>query len=194
MKYLIATCGITHSGKSTFGENIKLHRADLPVIDSDLIHSTMCQLIPQVKEVERTRTDISPKKPRLRHIILQETIKYFFRNNVSVVCTNGNTDQNARTILRNLAHDHDAQFILVYFNLPLSTIKKRINHSKRPLDILIKSKDFNEVLARQIETFEPPLPTEADIFYEVQDSEDADTVMRKILSATSCTYGAYMDK
>lgn len=181
MKYVIATSGITHSGKTTFGESIRTQRPNVPVLDSDLIYSSLTSLIPQIKVVERTRTNYGPENPRLRHILFQNVIRFFLQNDSSVVCTNGNTDQHARSVLRNLAHEYKAKFVLVYFNLPQVEIQRRIEETTRPLDIFTNCKSFEEVLGIQLQRFEPPITSEADIFYEVNLVHDIDRVREEIL-------------
>ena len=73
MKYLIATSGITHSGKTTFGESLKYKAPNLPIIDSDLIYTSLKSLILKIVAVEKGRTNITPENPRIRHIFLQDT-------------------------------------------------------------------------------------------------------------------------
>ena len=59
--------------KKTFGESLKYKAPNLPIIDSDLIYTSLKSLILKIVTVEKGITNITPENPRIRHIFLQDT-------------------------------------------------------------------------------------------------------------------------
>ncbi len=180
MKYLIATCGITHSGKTTFGKEIKSNIRSVPLLDSDEIYSLLNGIIPEIKETEKTRTIVNIDKPRLRHILFEEIIKFFLENHKSVICTNGNTKIDGRRKLRSIAEKHNAKFILIYFDFEKEVILDRIKNSSRGNDFLTNSNDYYEVFEKQSTNFEIPRPDEGDLFLRIRDQTEYKLVQSEI--------------
>ena len=113
---LYILCGLLFSGKTTLGKKIAdIKNAQMIAFDR-IWAKEKPRLAPDIDEVEEWRAVL-----KVAHARLRETLEA----NKSVVYDDVNQTRDQREVLRQIAKDVDASFVIVYLNTPLNIIRDR---------------------------------------------------------------------
>jgi shikimate kinase len=184
-KYIIATVGKTHSGKSTFGKKLKQALKNSVWIDNESIDLFLKEQFNSLYTNSDIRATKTAENPDLKMKINQVILKEALENNLNVILTNANMKKITRKLEEAHAIQNDAKFILVFLNYPNEVLKDRISKANKSTKVLNESSDFYDLLDRQNKLFEQPTDDEADYFLEVNKEEEVDDVIKKILQVVS---------
>lgn len=180
-KFIIATVGKTHSGKSTFGKFLSEKLENSVWIDNERIDLFLKGQFNKLYTDPKVRSEKSAENPDLKMKINQVILKDALENNFNVILTNANMKSYTRKLEEAQAIQNDAKFILVYLNYPDEELIVRIQTAGKPTEVLNESTSFIDLLEKQSKLFEEPTEDEADYFFEIQKVEEIDSVVKKIM-------------
>lgn len=179
-RFVIMTVGKTHSGKTTFAKSLEEEMPNSVVIDQDN-HAEFLQTNYQT---------LLPKQGHntIKYAITQTIVDYAVNetNSHLILC---NSNRNRKGRLKLLEHFKTKGFtsIIVNFDISDDELNDRIAKSQRSTNILRTVSSFKEVLIRQqneTNTDEVIEPTEceADHLFIIKNSDEAQSVIRKIIN------------
>lgn len=181
-RYVIMTVGKTHSGKTTFAKSLEKEMHNSVVIDQDN-HAEFLQ---------KHYQNILPKQGEnsIKYAITQTIFDYAVNETTChLILCNSNRNRVGRMKLLEHLKCKGFTTIIVSFNIPENVLKERVNRSQRSTTILRTVSTFEEVLIRQHnetnhgEIIEPT-EGEADYLYIINDADDVQSVIRKIVNFT----------
>lgn len=108
-------------------------------------------------------------------------IEYSLANQVSCIHTACNTYREQRKRILQIAKQNWATTIVVFFDIPLETIRQRIANEISHKDQSLYKHWFEGNLEWMLDVFETPSPDEADYFFHITDNEQWNDVLEKIL-------------
>ncbi len=176
---MIAMCGKTHSGKTTFGKKLLPLLPKTVLIDHDVVAGFLNKEFHEIHNDSDILSSRTPTNPDLRLLIPQLIYDYSLRNGYNTILTASHSRREIRRQQKDIAKKHDAIFILIFFNLPISVLENRIQSTNRSTSVL-HTRNFAEELTRQHSFFEDAAPDEADYFYEITNDQDAEQVENKL--------------
>ena len=182
-RLVVMTVGKTHSGKTTFARSLEKEIDNSVVIDQDN-HAEFLQ---------RNYQTLVPTQGAnvIKYAITQTILDYAVNETTGhlILC---NSNRNRFGRLKLLEHLHSKGFttIIVNFNIPEQVLRDRVNNSRRTTTILRTVPTFKEVLTRQDnETNQgdviEPREGEADHLFTIQDADDVQSVIQKIVNLLS---------
>ena len=179
-RFVIITVGKTHSGKTTFAKSLEQQLDNSLVIDQDnhaeFINTYYKTLLPK-------------EGPNIiKYAVSQTIVEYAInRTDFHLILCNANRGRKARLDL--LAHFHTKGFIsiLVNFDVPNHVLQARVANSQRSKTIFRSASSFEEVLIRQQAESQKgdvtaPIEGEADHFFVIKNTDDAQSVTREIVN------------
>jgi len=172
---VIAMCGKTHSGKTFFGKKIARLVPKNVIIDHDVVAAFLKREFNNIHTDPKIQATRTPTNPDMRLLIPQLIYDYSLRNGYNVIITAAHTRKEIRRQQREIAKKYGAIFVLVFLNLPNKTLEKRVNHSTKSTNVLLRP-NFKIELKKQHTYFENPSPEEADFFFEVKTNTDLKNV------------------
>lgn len=179
-KYIIMLVGYTHSGKTTFAKNFIKNNKDFTMIDNDEIASFLNKTYPLVVHSNYNKIKRNFKEPNLKFLISTEIFKFSLKANLNIIHASGNLGKDARLLVTNNAKKFGYKLITVYFNLPRDILLNRIKNSKKPKDCFKLSKNWDQVFEKQELYAELPPSKKNTIYYEIQDKEDYQKVLKEL--------------
>ncbi len=178
-KFLIMMIGPTHSGKTTLGHAINNRLDDAAVVvEGD-------DLVALLKKKYHTLHGIPSKgvnEPTLKYLLFEQITKFALRNSRVVILSNSNGNKFQRDRIIKIAKKAKAKIIQVYFLLPEQVLRKRIVGAKKSKVVLTASKNFGQVLTRQLKnTLDRPKKAESKWLFTVRKPNDVKYIQEKIL-------------
>ena len=159
MKTLYLMCGMPFSGKTTLGKAISKY-LDIPYISLDEINEARGLFggegIP-VEEWEKT------------HLIAREQTAKLIEKDFNIIIDDTNCFRWLRDRFRNFASQHGYQTVVIFLDLPLSEIWRRIENNDHTL---ARHKVKKSIIKEMVQTFEPPQDDEVAIIYTVKQPID----------------------
>lgn len=182
-RLVIMTVGKTHSGKTTFAKQLEQQLHNSIVIDQDnhaeFIHTHYKNLLPK-------------QGPNvIKHAITQSIVDYAIENSdAHIILCNANRDLTNRLHVLKQFGEKGFKSIIVYFDLPYSTLYTRVLNSQRSKTIFRSASNFEEVLQRQHNESDrgdciAPTSAEADLLYVIKNSDDVEAIIQSIISESS---------
>lgn len=178
---VVMAVGKTHSGKSTFAQNLAQKLPNFLILNSDPIELFLKKNYPSFYGFDTTPTD-NYSHQELRASILRTVLLFGLANGLDCILANANLTRETRRRTMKVARKARAKVVIVYFNLLTDTLSDRIRVAKKSKSVLTESKDFEILLKKQTRLFEPPIPDESDYFIEINETTDTSKVIEKIKS------------
>lgn len=178
----VITVGRTHSGKSTFAEELAKNLPDPFILNSDPIELFLKSNYPQFYRLNNKPID-NYGHQELRSSVFRVILRFALANGFNIILANANltrvTRKKSIKIIR-ARKTKVIKVILVYFNLTLDTLLKRIKIAGKNKNVLTESKNFEALLEKQARIIEIPTPEEGDYFFEINELIDVPGIIRKI--------------
>ena len=177
------TVGKTHSGKTTFGWELKKKIKHCCLIDSDRIAEFLKDnyLDLYASEYNKQTNELS-QWFYLKKAVFQSVYTHWVQSELPVILTNANSTQAIRKEACSIAHQAGRKVIMIYFNRPEETLLQRIDGTQRSKKCLTKSVDFKDLLLkRQRNCFEAANKKESDIFFEITSDSTWKTTQKAII-------------
>ncbi|WP_236823283.1 ATP-binding protein [Bhargavaea massiliensis] len=175
MRLAIMTVGKTHSGKTTFANQLSEALADSVVIDQDLQAEFLNRHYPPLLPAQGPNT--------LKYALTQTLVEHAVRQTgLHLIISNSNLGREARLEWLDYYRKHGFTTVLVFFNIPEDHLRIRIRESGRSTKIFRVSLTFDELLDRQKAAFPVAAPSEdeAEHLFTVRLPDDAESVIRRI--------------
>ena len=157
MKTLYLMCGMPFSGKTTLGKSIAGY-LDVPYISLDEINEARGLFggdgIP-VEEWEKTH-----------FLAMQQTAK-LIKSEVDIILDDTNCFRWLRDRFKNFASQHGYQTVVIFLDIPLATIKKRMEQNTITQ---VRHNVRRDIVEEMTKTFEPPQSDEKVIKYRANQS------------------------
>ncbi|SFJ69259.1 Predicted kinase [Halobacillus dabanensis] len=173
-RFLIMTVGKTHSGKTTFAEDLERKLPDSVVVDQDRHAEFLAAYYPRLLPTDG---------PNLIKYRLAETIiEYALHESAQhLIMANANLNPENRRKLLRYHSNNGLESILVHFDIADSILEKRIAKSKRNLNILRTASTFSEVLKRQQRDADEAGSKEADHYFVIKNPAEVPRIVRSIV-------------
>ena len=152
MKTLYLMCGMPFSGKTTLGKSIAKY-LDSPYISLDEINEARGLYGGDgilVKEWEKT------------HFLAMEQLRSLVQSQQDIVVDDTSCFRWLRERFGNFVKQYDYQMIIVFLDISLSIIRKRIEQNEQTQ---ARQGVKQEIIEQMAKTFEPPQPDEKAIEY-----------------------------
>lgn len=177
-RLLIMTIGKTHSGKTTFAQNLAKAMPNTAVVDQD-------------NQAEFLLTHYQALLPKhgpnhIKYALSRTLIEHAAeKTDCHLVLCNSNREEKSRQELLSYFKQKGFTCILVSFELPDALLWERVSTSTRSRNILRAASSFTEVLERQgKENVEKPKASEADHLFVIRSEMDTESVIQEILFAS----------
>lgn len=178
-RLLVMTVGKTHSGKTTFAQNLAKALPNAAVIDQDN----------QAEFLQAYYQGLLPKDGpnRLKTALSRTIIEYAAdETDCHLVLCNANRGEKSRRELLSFFQRKGFTCLLVSFDMPEALLQERVSATTRSISVLRSAVSFSEVLARQgMEDVQKPDASEADHLFIVRSEADVEPVIREILLVSS---------
>jgi len=188
MKYTIITIGKTHSGKTTFGKDIKQRFSDIIFFDADILGDFFKIHYPWMynQELLPLNEEGMTAGKSLEIVTRLEILEKASQTKYPLLISASHASSETRKTMLELAHTYNRNLILVFFNYSEEFLLERIKNSGRDRVSLTESKTYeNLLLNKQKQIFETPTADEADIFFEITDNESLECTKQQILNLIS---------
>lgn len=179
-RLLVMTVGKTHSGKSTFAQNLAKVLPNAAVIDQDnqaeFLHAHYHVLLPK------------DGPNRIKTALSRTIIEYAAdETDCHLILCNANREEKSRRELLSFFRRKGFTCLLVSFDMPESLLQERVSSTTRSISVLRSAASFSEVLVRQgMEDVQKPDASEADHLFVIRSEADVEPAIREILRAASC--------
>lgn len=177
---VVAMCGKTHTGKTTFGKKISRFIPKHVLIDHDIVASFLNKEFYELHNDPGILATRTPTNPDLRLLIPQLIYRYSLENGYNIILTASHSRREIRRQQRDIAKKHNAVFILIFFKLSDEALLNRVKETTRSTDVLTVP-NFEDELKRQNGFFEDASPDEADYFFEIKNDRDLATVENQLM-------------
>lgn len=167
MNYTLLTIGKTHTGKSTFANELLKEIQNGVILETDLIALFLRANYPKLHALDVDHKG-SFSSPSLKFLLFRTVLSFALEQNVNIIMSNSNMYQNGRKDVLSIIKQYSTKSIGLYFNYPEEIILERVKVSKRDTSVLSVSKDFEELVVNQRTRFQPPNETDFDYFFEVK--------------------------
>ena len=174
------TIGRTHSGKTTFAEDLKKTLKGSVVIQTDPIAEFLAQNFPK-KMYKDKEYNGKFEKPTLKLSIYKTIIHHAMMiNQKTLIFANSNLYKKFRKEHIDWFREEGYKVIGVFLNYPASVLKKRVRDSGRD-NSLLKTNDFEKLVDMQRKILEKPKEDEFDLFFEIKSDEELEKMKKKII-------------
>lgn len=178
--------GKTHTGKSTFARRLAKEIPKTVVLETDPITIFLRENWPNLQLHENVNPYSKIPVSTLRLRILIELLGTALKQSFNVVLANANLQKYTRTDLLKVAKKYPGyKTVLIFINLPDQVILSRVESAKKDARVLLVSKDFSEVLAKQNTVIQRPDASEADYFFEINDGSKEIDIIKKVKKLVS---------
>ncbi|GIP14947.1 CRISPR-associated endoribonuclease Cas2 [Paenibacillus montaniterrae] len=178
-RFMIMTVGKTHSGKTTFANQLEAELRHAVVIDQD----NHAEFINKHYVKLRPTAGANTLKFAVTNAIVEYAVQ---QSHVHIILSNSNLSKHGRSNMLRYFHDHGFVRIIVYFDLPIELLKERVEHSQRTKEIFRSASSFLEVLERQERMgLDEPAENEADHLFVMKSPNEAADIIDQI-KALAC--------
>ncbi len=173
-RLMVMTVGKTHSGKTTFANELELNLQQAVVIDQD----NHAEFINNYYKKLRPKDGLNTLKFTITKTIVEYATNYC---NYHLILCNSNLYKPARTELLCYFREKGFICIIVFFDLPTEILKERVEKTQRSKTIFRSASSFIEVLERQ-ENLKRDEPTkdEVDYLFVINNSDEIAEVIEQI--------------
>ncbi len=178
-RIVVVTVGKTHSGKTTFANQLESLLKHTIIIDQDNHAQFINTYYKSLRPKEGPNT--------LKYAVSQTIVDYAVnQTDYHLVLCNSNLTRNGRMDLLDYFRRKGFITILVYFDIPNDVLHLRIKESQRSKDIFRSASTFEDVLVRQqkIEDLAPKISEADHLFVVSRNEEDVPMVIKKITEIT----------
>ncbi|MFD1177833.1 ATP-binding protein [Paenibacillus puldeungensis] len=173
-RLMIMTVGKTHSGKTTFANELESILQEAIVIDQDN-HAEFIN-----KHYMKLRPQEGPNK--LKFTVTNTIVEYAIeQSHFHIILSNSNLHNPARSNVLRYFYEKGFKCIIVYFDLPTEVLIERIEKTNRPKTIFRNASSYQEVLERQ-EMSKPEEPSEDVVnhLFVIKDPNEISDVIQQI--------------
>jgi predicted kinase len=175
------TCGLNHTGKTTFWKALQSQLSPSIIVDNDQLRIFAQNNFPDLYGKTKQFKDREWNQINMKTLLFKTMIEYSLANQVSCIHTACNTYREQRKRILQIAKQNWATTIVVFFDIPLETIRQRIANEISHKDQSLYKHWFEGNLEWMLDVFETPSPDEADYFFHITDNEQWNDVLEKIL-------------
>lgn len=179
-KYVLLTVGKTHSGKSTFANEIVSEIPNCVILETDPIALFLRATFPKLHTSDLDHTG-SFSSPALKFLVFRTVLTFALEREFNIIMSNSNMYENGRKDVLSIINQYPVKTIGVYLNFPEDILLERVEHSGRDTSVLSVSKDFKDLVVNQRVRFQPPNKNDFDYFFEATNPEELLEVKTKIL-------------
>lgn len=171
MRTVLLTIGPTHAGKTTFARQLAQRLPASLVIDQDLQARFLLEQYPELIPTEGPN--------HVKHDLTGWLIKQAVASSLeTIILCNANALRTGRQQLLDQFPRSTFRSILVWFDLPETTITDRLTHSTRDGREIRGNASYHDIYRRQ--RIEPPAPREADQIVHLRSTEDVEAFLEHI--------------
>ncbi|MDN7228045.1 AAA family ATPase [Planococcus sp. N064] len=173
-RYIIMTVGKTHSGKTTFANELEKKLVNAVVIDQDS-HAEFLQLqYPRL---------VPSGGPNLLIYALTRAVFDYAVNETDchLILSNSNLKMNSRRVLLEEFHGKGFTSILVHLDIPDSVLRERVAASTRSTTILRTAASFKEVLDGQQTEAIALSESEADVLITINQTDETANAIARVV-------------
>jgi predicted kinase len=190
MSTLFLTYGPTHSGKTTFGQQLKVKLGDAATfihVDNDVVDEFIKENFNNLRTDKAVLARRTPSDPDLRLLIPQLVAGYALREGYHVIATAAHPKRVIRQSYYDIAKSRGARVVLLMFTLTDAQAKQRIEANQRHNGILDISPHggatFGELFEKQKAILEEPTEAEKQACYKVftVTPENVDRVLQEVV-------------
>lgn len=163
MSLLLLTYGPTHSGKTTFGTQLRRvlgESAKFIHVDNDMVDEFVKQNFNNLRSDKEVLARRTPSDPDLRLLIPQLIAGYALREGYSVIATAAHPKRVIRQSYYDIAKKSGGRVVLLIFRMSEERVAERIRANNRNVGILDISPhggtNFHELYERQKSLLEEP--------------------------------------
>ena len=94
--YAIVMIGKTHTGKTTFAQDIVKRLNTFEILEADAVSLFLNANFPLLREIDKSKHGVW-ETPTLKLLLFQDIVKYAFVNNLNVILANSNLSTKVRS-------------------------------------------------------------------------------------------------
>lgn len=176
--------GKTHSGKTSVARVLAI-KLKYVVLDTDDLATFIRHNYPEILDFEREHRSFFDKEdfqPSLRLLLQTTVFKYAANAGLGVILSNGHSNQNIRNYQKKVAKELDLELVYVNFRISDDALLERVASSAKDTSVMVKSRSWPEVLARQSGIFCYAEPSESDYLLDVDASQSIEQITQSILN------------
>jgi predicted kinase len=171
------TCGLNHTGKTTFGNLLQPQLSPSIVVDNDRCRLFAQEHFADLYEKTKDWQNREGNQMNMKMLFVKHLLELGLGNGVSCIHTACNMYAEQRKKFFELAKKHNAKTCLVYFDIPLEVIHKRMEDAHLHKDERLYGAWFEENLQHMLSNFAYPTSDEADVYFEIKDTPDYQKVI-----------------
>lgn len=177
-RLVVMTVGKTHSGKTTFAQELESVLQQAIVIDQDNHAEFINEHYKKLRPIEGPNT--------LKFSVTDAIVNYATeQSNFHIILSNSNLNKSGRAKVLRYFHNKEFKSIIVYFDLPDDLLKDRVIRTQRSKAIFRSASSFLEVLERQENLLEiQPSKDEANYIFIIKDPNNIAEVIQQIIAIT----------
>ncbi|MEC0109096.1 ATP-binding protein [Paenibacillus taichungensis] len=177
-RLVVMTVGKTHSGKTTFAQELESVLQQAIVIDQDNHAEFINEHYKKLRPIEGPNT--------LKFSVTDAIVNYATeQSNFHIILSNSNLNKSGRAKVLRYFHNKEFKSIIVYFDLPDDLLKDRVIRTQRSKAIFRSASSFLEVLERQENLLEiQPSKDEANYIFIIKDQNNIAEVIQQIIAIT----------
>lgn len=179
-RYVLLTVGKTHSGKSTFANDLVSEIPNCVVLETDPIALFLRSTFNKLHALDLDHMG-SFASPALKYLVFRTVLSFALEHDFNIIMSNSNMYENGRKNVLNIIKKYPVKTIGVYLNFHEEILTERVKHSGRDTSVLSVSKDFNDLIVNQRVRFQPPNRDDFDYFFEVTHPDKLPEVKNQIL-------------
>lgn len=180
-KTLIMLIGKTHSGKTTFANELKEQIKDLLVLEADPIAAFMEKDFPELRKNDYNDPSGAFKKISLKVKTFLLFVEFAMSLGKPIILSNSNMYIEGRKLVFSLCKKFNYRVVGVYFDFPEELLVDRIKTSGRDTVVLRKSVNFPDLIVNQRTRMQPPESSEFDEFLVVKSEEKIPGLKNKLI-------------
>jgi predicted kinase len=185
MSLLFLTYGPTHSGKTTFGKQLRAALGDQAKfihIDNDVVDEFIKENYNNLRTDQAILATRTPSNPDLRLLIPQLTAGYALKEGYSVIATAAHPKRVIRRKYYQIARRSGAKVVLLMFRIDEVQAMRRIEQNSRDAAILDISPhggvDFKDLFQKQKSVLQEPTAAEKRSCFRVLEITEDNAVAR----------------
>lgn len=179
-RYVLMAIGKTHSGKTTFANELISDISEGVIIETDPIALFLRETFSTLRALDLDHRG-GFSSPSLKFLLFRTILTFALEQNFNVILSNSNMYENGRKDVLNIVDQYKYKTIGVYFNYSEEVLLNRVEYSGRDTKVLVVSKDFNELVVNQRTRFQPPNKDDFDYFFEITDPADLPEIKGRII-------------
>lgn len=173
--------GKTHTGKTTFANELKKSIAELIILEADPIAVFMKEKFPDLREADDKDHTGSFEKIALKFRAFLLFVEFALDLGKPIVLSNSNMWVKGRALVLDLCKKFDYNTIGIYLDLPEDLLMERVNNSDKSKDVLRISNNFSDLVINQRSRMQVPNENEFDEFIVVKTVEELENIIKELL-------------